>query len=167
MADNVQITAGSGTSIATDDVGGIQYQRTKVTFGADGSATDVSTSAPLPVQEIPGTANGCSNYYRTSTASTNGVNIKASAGKVYSIVATNTNAAVRYLRLYNTAGAPTVGTTSTVFGIALPAGGGFSQTFPTGITFGTGIAMSLTTGAADTDTGAVAADDIKVNITYV
>lgn len=49
MADNVQITAGSGTSIATDDVGGIQYQRVKAAYGADGVGTDVKGSTPLPV----------------------------------------------------------------------------------------------------------------------
>lgn len=48
IADNVAITAGSGTSIATDDIGGVQHQRVKVEFGADGSATDVSAAAPLP-----------------------------------------------------------------------------------------------------------------------
>jgi hypothetical protein len=48
MSDNVQVTAGSGTSIAADDVGGILYQRVKITYGADGSATDASSSNPLP-----------------------------------------------------------------------------------------------------------------------
>lgn len=49
MADNVAITAGSGTTIATDDVGGVHYQRIKSAFGTDGNATDVSASNPLPV----------------------------------------------------------------------------------------------------------------------
>jgi hypothetical protein len=49
MADNVAITAGSGTSIATDDIGGAHYQRVKPAFGVDGSAVDVSTTNPLPV----------------------------------------------------------------------------------------------------------------------
>lgn len=40
MADTVAITAGSGTSIATDDVSGVHYQRIKRSVGADGSATD-------------------------------------------------------------------------------------------------------------------------------
>ena len=52
MADNVPITAGSGTSIATDDVGGVQYQRVKVTYGTDGSATDASSTNPLPVAGV-------------------------------------------------------------------------------------------------------------------
>jgi hypothetical protein len=49
MVDNVTITAGVGTSIATDDINGVQYQRVKISQGADGSATDVSSAAPLNV----------------------------------------------------------------------------------------------------------------------
>jgi hypothetical protein len=49
MADNITLNTGTGgASLATDDVGGVQYQRTKVTFGADGSATDVSPGAGIP-----------------------------------------------------------------------------------------------------------------------
>lgn len=50
MADNVAITAGTGTSIAADDIGGVMHQRVKVSHGDDGSATDTSTTNPLPVQ---------------------------------------------------------------------------------------------------------------------
>lgn len=39
MADNVAITAGSGTSIATDDIGGNQFQRIKMALGPDGTHT--------------------------------------------------------------------------------------------------------------------------------
>jgi hypothetical protein len=49
MADNVAVTAGAGTSVATDDIGGVHYQRMKVTHGADGTATDTSSAAPFPV----------------------------------------------------------------------------------------------------------------------
>jgi hypothetical protein len=48
MADNVAVTPGSGVSIASDDIGGVQHQRVKIEFGVDGSATDVSTTNPLP-----------------------------------------------------------------------------------------------------------------------
>lgn len=40
MADNVAITAGTGTSIAADDIGSVFYQRVKVALGADGAAAD-------------------------------------------------------------------------------------------------------------------------------
>lgn len=49
MADNVSITAGSGTTIAADDIAGVLHQRVKLSQGADGSATDVSSTAPLNV----------------------------------------------------------------------------------------------------------------------
>lgn len=49
MADNVAITAGAGTSVATDDIGGIQHQRIKVGFGVDGTYADISDSNPMPV----------------------------------------------------------------------------------------------------------------------
>jgi hypothetical protein len=49
VADNIAITPGSGATVATDDVGGIQYQRVKNCFGADGAATDVSGASPMPV----------------------------------------------------------------------------------------------------------------------
>lgn len=49
MADGVAITAGAGTTIATDDIGGTQYQRIKMAFGIDGAAADVSASDPMPV----------------------------------------------------------------------------------------------------------------------
>jgi hypothetical protein len=47
MADNVAITAGAGTTIAADDIAGVLHQRVKISQGADGSATDVSSAAPL------------------------------------------------------------------------------------------------------------------------
>lgn len=49
MADNVAITAGTGTSIATDQNGSDHVQIMKVTYGADGSFTLVSPSNPFPV----------------------------------------------------------------------------------------------------------------------
>lgn len=49
MADNINVTAGTGTTIAADDVAGVLYQRVKLAQGSDGSATDVSSAAPLQV----------------------------------------------------------------------------------------------------------------------
>ena len=49
MADNVGYTPGSGEIIATDDIGGVQYQRVKPVWGTDGQAQDVNNNTPLPV----------------------------------------------------------------------------------------------------------------------
>lgn len=58
MADNVTITAGSGTSIGTDDVGGIHYQRMKLVTAEDGASepigdTDHGTQRSLWVDPRP------------------------------------------------------------------------------------------------------------------
>lgn len=52
MADNVGYTPGSGEVIATDDIGGVQYQRVKPVWGTDGVANDVNAATPLPIQVI-------------------------------------------------------------------------------------------------------------------
>lgn len=167
MADNVAITAGSGTTIAADDVGaGVLHQRVKVTHGADGTGNDANFTTPLPVEIIPKGNGGTSISYLTSAATTNGTVVKASAGKVYSIVATNTNASVRYLRLYNSA-TVSVGSTTVAACFAIPGNGGIVVPLANALAFSTGICFSLTTGAADSNTSAVAADEIKTVIGYV
>ncbi len=50
MADGISGTPGTGIVIASDDIGGTQYQRVKLTQGADGTNDgDVSKTNPLPV----------------------------------------------------------------------------------------------------------------------
>lgn len=48
MADNVTLP-GTGAAVASDDIGGVQYQRIKIGAGGDGSYTEVSKDNPLPV----------------------------------------------------------------------------------------------------------------------
>lgn len=45
MADNIAITAGTGTTVATDDVGGFHHQRVKLSLGANGTAVDAGAGA--------------------------------------------------------------------------------------------------------------------------
>lgn len=42
MADNIAITAGSGTTVATDDVSGVHYQKVKLVASADDSSAALS-----------------------------------------------------------------------------------------------------------------------------
>lgn len=55
MADNVTTNPGVGGAVfATDDIGGVQYPRTKLVIGADGvNGGDVSAANPLPVTMAP------------------------------------------------------------------------------------------------------------------
>jgi hypothetical protein len=154
VADNFTANPGSGGSaFASDDVGGVHYPRIKRSFGRDGTAADAGSVHRL-----------------VSAASTNATNVKASPGVVYAIVAINLNAAVRYLKLYNKATAPTVGTDTPVATIPIPAsttGAGVVIPIPSGWDFSSGISEALTTGAGDADTGAVAANEIFVHLVYV
>src|SRR6185503_15062343 len=51
MADDIQITAGSGTTVATDDVGaGRQVQLVKPVFGGDGVATMPDATNRFPTE---------------------------------------------------------------------------------------------------------------------
>lgn len=55
MADNVELDAGSGgATVAADDIAGVHYQRVKINYGVDGSATDVSDTNPLPIDDAGG-----------------------------------------------------------------------------------------------------------------
>ena len=49
MADTVGYTPGSGATVAADEIGGVLYQRVKITHGADGIAHETSNGNPLPV----------------------------------------------------------------------------------------------------------------------
>lgn len=155
MSDNFVANANTttGSTFASNDVGGIQYPRVKVSGGRSGVASDVATGFRL-----------------VSAATTNATSVKASAGTLYSITAFNLNAAVRYVKFYNKASAPTVGTDTPVATFAIPAsttGAGFAIEFPFGFDFATGIAYATTTGAADSDTAAVAANEIVLVGTYI
>jgi hypothetical protein len=103
-----------------------------------------------------------------SAASTNAAFIKNSAGTVYNVFASNTNAAVRFVKFYNKASAPTVGTDVPVITIPIQPNAAVHADMGTlGHRFSTGIAIAITAGAADSDTGAVAANEIKVLTSYV
>ena len=57
MADNVNVTPGSGATIAADDVGGVLHQRVKLVMGGEGvSEGDVASSNPMPVLETDAAA---------------------------------------------------------------------------------------------------------------
>lgn len=100
-----------------------------------------------------------------SLASTNLTSVKASAGRVLGWSFGNNTASWVYLKLHNTAAAPTAG--AGVFcTIGIPPNGKSEVSVPGGLGFTTGIALSTTNLAADTDTTAVAAGSIVGDLHY-
>lgn len=112
--------------------------------------------------------NGPDTTYRllTTAATTNGANIKASAGVCYQISGNNTVASKKYIKLYNKATAPTVGTDVPVMTIAIPVSAAFSIDLR-GRYFPLGIGIAITAAAADADVAAIGAGDIEcINLLY-
>jgi hypothetical protein len=99
--------------------------------------------------------------------------VKASAGKLHWLHAMNLTASKVYLKIYNaTTASVTVGTTTPDLTFPLATmgdtnGAGFTINFgDAGLQFTTAITIAATTGLADNDTGAPAANAVVVNLGY-
>lgn len=104
-------------------------------------------------------------HHFVAAATTNAANIKAAAGRVVGWHLVNTTASWRYVKLHNTAGAPTAGA-GVVATIGIPPNGVASSSHPAGIGFATGIARTCVTGAADADATATAVGDVVGDIFF-
>lgn len=165
---------GSGNlkvAIVEDTVGGLVVTDAS-TITAGQASVPVVEGCPFTYDGSSWKRGGFTPFKLLSAATTNGTSVKGAAGTLGMCVVTNTNSAVRYLKFYNKATAPTVGTDTPVLVIAVPGattGGGVAVPIPSrvGVSFTTGIALAITTGAADTDTGAVALNEVIVNLGYM
>lgn len=101
-----------------------------------------------------------------AAASTNAQNIKAAAGRLLGWSLHNTTAAIVYVKLHNSASAPTAGA-GVYMTIGIPANGRTEISLAGGIAFGTGIGLTIVTGAADTDATAVAANSVVGDLFYM
>lgn len=169
--------ASAPASTTTWNVGFVQVEeqtRQKVAVGF----SDPIPSHPQPVYSAGGSVSVSGTVTATpatptasnvtSAASTNATSVKASAGTLYSITASNTAASARYLKLYNKASAPTVGTDVPVLTITLAASSTVNVPFGAlGHRFGTGIALAITGAAGDSDTTAIGANEVKVLSAYI
>jgi hypothetical protein len=145
-------------------------------LGADG-LNAFSLSNPIYTQLVYGgapinfspnaTANGLTRSRVVAAATTNATNLKASAGNIYEIDVYNEAAYDVFLKLYDKASAPTVGTDTPVWTIPIGTKTGFSREFSFGETFATGIAYAITKLQADSDTTAVVAGDLTGKINWV
>lgn len=139
-------------------------QPQKLRLDASGNLKMSGSVSPVPVST--GSTTSVSRIV-SAAASTNATSAKASAGTLMHIIGHNAAAAVRYVKIYDKASAPTVGTDTPVLTFAVPATTAFALDFPFGFRLGTGIAYALTTGSADADTGALTAGDILgLNVIY-
>lgn len=179
--------SGPGSQVSAVNLFGNPYVRVRLTAqGTAGNPVAVnvllSTSpVPSPGYAVSAIQSGTWNIAATTTpvavatvitinsaATTNATSSKASAGSLIGIACSNTGAAAAFVKLYNKASAPTVGTDVPVLTITVPASGTVQVDWGAlGYRFSLGIALAITNLAADTDTTAVAASQVKVTGTYM
>lgn len=104
-----------------------------------------------------------------SAATTNATLVKALPGQVYGWYMSNTSASPVYIKLYDKATAPTVGTDVPKMTLMIPgntSGVGANCNYEQGIEFLLGIGYGTVTGAADSSTTAVGANEVVLNLFY-
>lgn len=155
------IQTGHGTAAGTQRVE-LPSDGTGV-VGLNAGANTIGAIVPVP----RATANGTTSSRVLAAATTNATSLKASAGNIARIDLFNVAAYDVFVKFYNKASAPTVGTDTPVWTAPLKAGTGYSSDFLFGKSFATGIAYAITKLVADADTTAVAAGDVTGAIDWV
>lgn len=128
-------------------------------------------SAAIGSVTVSGTATvtpaNATAYSAVTTASTNGANVKNAAGNLYEITCSNPTATPVYVKLYNKASAPTVGTDVPILTIVVAANSTvLLQPGVVGKRFATGISIAATGAIAASDaTNAVAG--VQISATYL
>lgn len=106
------------------------------------------------------------NYRRVATASTNAAVIDATPGHILGWVLTNTSAAVKYVKFYDKATAPTVGTDAPLITVVIPATSCvcFWTDGREDISYLNGLGIAMTGLGTDADATAVAANDVIAQV---
>jgi hypothetical protein len=153
---------------ASIPVTGTFWQATQPVSIAATVNTNATQSGTWTVQRIQNAnSTGLTQTRVVAAATTNATSLKASAGNIAAIDLFNVAAYMVFLKLYNKASAPTVGTDTPVWTIPIPASGGFSIDFSQGEYFSTGIAFAITKLQADSDTTVLVAGDVTGRIKWV
>jgi hypothetical protein len=167
---NSPIVRAGSSAVASTDAALVVVARDA---NANGQTT-MANGAPIAIasdQTIINKAvtqsSGITDSRVNAAASTNATSLKASAGNIFSIDVANENTYDVFLKLYDKASAPTVGTDTPVWTIPVYSKTGFSRDFPRGRHFSTGIAYAITKLQADSDTTVVAAGDLTGTIGWI
>lgn len=136
----------------------------------DAGAARMTLDRKQIVTVQPHTAGGLT-IFRSLDIDETEEDVKTSAGQVYGWYIFNATASIVYVKFYNaTAATVVVGTTTPVMTLPIPAatsgGVGFTMQTVEGIAFDTAICVAATTGLADNDVGAPAANAVIIQVFY-
>lgn len=118
---------------------------------------------------MPQAANpsGGANIFRLIALGTTNANlVKAAPGRIMGWHIHNTSAAIKFVKLYDTAVAPTAGAGTPIITISLSPSNKSELNIPPGISFAAGLGFTITGAAVDADATAVTAGDVIVNLFY-
>lgn len=136
----------------------------------DAGAARMTLDRKQVVAQYAHTAGGVLVNSQLSTAAVISTSVKASPGQVYAVHCFNNGANEVFLRLYNQTGAPAGGDNANIIYRAIipgnTAGAGAVANIPPGLEFSTGIGVRVTGAVADTDTTALAANEVILNVLY-
>lgn len=110
---------------------------------------------------------GTTNAKIASGAAVISTVIKASAGKLHSYRFHNNTASAKFAKFYNRTTAAAPATDVPIFTVIIPANGIASYLNPIGKAFATGITLYVSGGIAETDTTALAANDIVGHVDFI
>ncbi|QBQ99256.1 hypothetical protein [Paraburkholderia pallida] len=99
-------------------------------------------------------------FRQVSLATTNLARVKLMGANLTGALIINTNAAARYVKLYESTDTPVVGTTVPAMTIEVPASSQLALAWPNGVNFSQTMWMATTDNAADSDATAVGAGDL-------
>ena len=101
-----------------------------------------------------------------SAATVNSTSIKASPGVITGLFIYNPSVASKFVKLYDKASAPTVGTDTPKYRLFLPTGAKI-EIAGIWLPFATGIGLGTTLLIADADATAIAVADLLINLVYI
>jgi hypothetical protein len=160
-------------------VQGFKWFRLRTSAYTSGTVTAYAITDTASIGLVPtvggvfGTANTVTNgatiHRLIGTASVNNTLVKASAGKLVGGQISNSTATIEYIKFYNKATAPVAGTDVPVLTLAVPANacidlGSIFGVY--GVSFTTGIGFAVTGLSPDTDTTAITAGGVVVNLLF-
>lgn len=175
-----KLASNTGVTIGAVEIAATQTLATVTTVGTVSTITNVvhvdDNSGSLTVDGTvtanlaPTTSGGCTMSSTLSSASSNtATSVKGSAGQLYGIYVSNTNASPRWLKFYNTSSTPTAGSGTPVLRLLIPgntSGVAGAFEFSNGVAFSSGIGFTITGAVADNDTTAISANEVIVNVLY-
>ena len=118
----------------------------------------------MPISILSAQRPSGNRTYRSLDVNTTGALIVGTAATLHDYYIRNNSAGVIYVKLYDKASAPTVGTDTPIRTIGIPATAAANLSIVAGIYFASGIGIGATTEVADNGTTGPTANHVVANI---